>query len=153
MKVANAFSDSIIAEKLKIAWLSLQTVSRNVGEITDDVPDTLRWILLSRFGWQYRYHRCLPTCDICPDSWQEFWNQGTVPEITPTGTKGSYICYATNKSVYEFTSFEKCNVIVTDGAKSMVESKTVSVGHLKHMGVKCVLFIVLFISKRFVAKL
>jgi hypothetical protein len=55
-----------------------------------------------------------------------------------TGAKGSDIFEAINKVVSEFTSFEKCTGIVTDGAISMVGSKTGLVGHLKLLGVKCV---------------
>jgi hypothetical protein len=97
----------------------------------------------------YRYHSeyyCLglddstDITDVCQlvifvltiDKNFEIKEQFLILHHLTTGTKGSYICYATNTSVYEFTSFEKCNVIVTDGAKSMVESKTVLVGHLKH---------------------
>jgi hypothetical protein len=54
-----------------------------------------------------------------------------------TGTKGSDVFEAI-RVVSEFTSFEKCTGIVTDGAKSMVGSKTGLVGHLKQLGVKCV---------------
>jgi hypothetical protein len=42
------------------------------------------------------------------------------------------------KLIYEFISFKKYTGIVTDGAKSMVGSKTGVVGHLKQLGVKCV---------------
>jgi hypothetical protein len=56
----------------------------------------------------------------------------------PTGTKGSDVFEAINKVVSEFTSFERCTDIVTNGDKSMVESKTGLVGHLKQLGVKCV---------------
>jgi hypothetical protein len=48
-----------------------------------------------------------------------------------TGTKGSDVFEPINKVVSEFTSFEKCNGIFTDGAKSMVGPKTGLVGHLK----------------------
>jgi hypothetical protein len=48
-----------------------------------------------------------------------------------TGTKGSDIFEALNKVVSELTSFEKCTGIVTDGAKSVVGSKTGLMGHLK----------------------
>jgi hypothetical protein len=55
-----------------------------------------------------------------------------------TGTKCSVVFEAINKVISEFTSFEKCTGIVTDGAKSLVGSKTRLVGHLQQLGVKCV---------------
>jgi hypothetical protein len=55
-----------------------------------------------------------------------------------TGTKGSGLFEALNKVVSKLTSFEKCTGIVTDGAKSVVGSKTGLMGHLKQLEVKSV---------------
>jgi hypothetical protein len=62
-----------------------------------------------------------------------------------TGTKGSDVFEAINKAVSEFTSFEKCTGIFTDGANSMLGSRTGLAGYLKRLGV-------LFIRNRFEAK-
>jgi hypothetical protein len=56
-----------------------------------------------------------------------------------TDTKGSVVSQAINKVVSEFISFEKFTGIVTYGAKLMVGSKTGLGGHLKQLGVNCVL--------------
>jgi hypothetical protein len=55
-----------------------------------------------------------------------------------TCTKGSDVFDAINTVVSEFTLFEKCTGIVTDGPKLIVGSKTGLVGHVKQLGVKCV---------------
>jgi hypothetical protein len=55
-----------------------------------------------------------------------------------TCTKGSDVFDAINTVVSEFTLFEKCTGIVTDGPKLIVVSKTGLVGHIKQLGVKCV---------------
>jgi hypothetical protein len=44
-KMANAFSDSKIAEELKTESLSHQTVSRRVSEMADNVSDTVQCVM------------------------------------------------------------------------------------------------------------
>jgi hypothetical protein len=43
--MANAFSDSKIAEKFKTVSLSHQTLSRRASEMADNVSDTLRCVM------------------------------------------------------------------------------------------------------------
>jgi hypothetical protein len=45
IKLANAFSDSKIAEKFKTVSLSHQTVSRKVSESADNVSDTMNCVM------------------------------------------------------------------------------------------------------------
>jgi hypothetical protein len=52
-----------------------------------------------------------------------------------TGTKG-FDVFEAIEVVSEIISFEKCNGIVADGAKSMVRPKTALVCHLKRLGVR-----------------
>jgi hypothetical protein len=53
-----------------------------------------------------------------------------------TGTRYSDVFEAINKVVSEFASFEKCTGVVSDGAESMVRSKTGLVCPLKQLGIK-----------------
>jgi hypothetical protein len=142
IKVANAFSDSRVAIRLKTVLLSHQTVSRKVSENVDNVSDTLHCVMNDCLGLD----ESTDIMDFCQlvifvriidknfEMKEEFLN---LQSLT-TDTTGSHTFEAINKVVSEFTSFEKCTDIFSDGAKSMVGSKTVLLGHLKQLGVNFV---------------
>jgi hypothetical protein len=146
IKMANAFRDSKIAEKFKTASLSHQTVGRIVTEMADNVSDTLLCVMNDCEYYSLGLDGSTDFTDVCQlmtfvrkiDKNCEIKEEFPKLLHLPTGTKGSDVFEAINKVVSEFPSFERCTGIVTDGDKSMVESKTGLVGHLKQLGIKFV---------------
>jgi hypothetical protein len=144
--MANALTDSKIAEKFKTVWLSHQTLCRRVSEMADNVCDTPRCVMTDCDYCCLGLDESTDITDVCQlmifvriiDMNFEIKDDFLKLQPLTTGTKCSVVFEAINKVVSEFTSFEKCTGIVTDGANSVVGSKTGLVGHLKQLGVKCV---------------
>jgi actin-like ATPase involved in cell morphogenesis len=129
----------VTAKSPKTVSLSHQIVSRRFSEMVDNISDTLHCVMNDCEFYSLVLDESTDITDVCQlitfdrkiDKSFEIKVKFLKLQPLSIGTKGSDVFEAINKFVSEITSFEKCTGIVTDGAKSMVGSKTGLVGHLK----------------------
>jgi hypothetical protein len=136
----------VTAKSPKTVSLSHQIVSRRFSEMADNISDTLHCVMNDCEFYSLVLDESTDITDVCQlitfdqkiDKSFEIKEKFLKLQPLSTGTKSSDVFEAVNKFVSEITSFKKCTGIVTDGAKSMVGSKTGLVDHLTQLGVKCV---------------
>ena len=144
-EMAKAFGEMKIAEKFETVALSRPTVQRRIEKLGEKVEESL----VEDFKECSYFSLCLDESTDETDVSQliivarivqkDFSVREEVFDLCPLHgtTKGSDIYEALKTSVKKLGNWEKCSVIVTDGAPAMLGEKTGLVGLLKKDGITC----------------
>ena len=144
--MAKAFGEEKIAKNFKTVSLSHQKMARRVADLSQHVTCKLKSAMKNSSYFSVALDEIVDVTDVgkviiftrlVDESFEVQEELLTLHPLTG-GRKGSDIYETLNSVVSEFGGFKKCSCIVTDGAKTMVGSKTGLVGLLRANGINCI---------------
>ena len=146
IKMAKAFGEKKVAEKFKTVFLSNQTVTRRVADLSQHASCKLKTHISKCSYFSLALDKSIDVTDISQlmifaglvDENFDFNEELLAIHPSTVETKGSNMYEAFNYVVSKFRGFKKCSCIVTDGAKAMVESQNDLVGLRRKNEINCV---------------